>query len=205
MMITDGFHRLLMILFSVCLGVFEFLKSYDTGSKLCVSVNSALVEKADSNVIIICLGFDDGTCTILETFKNKDDPNIEFRELISFQADFAEVDSCINCSQIFSNGTIATGGEDGICRLWRLSHNDEKWTVVKECTLSTHKSPISSINAHPFKPWVCVASRDGSIVVVNTDSFLVIGQAFSINGKAHTSVNYDLRTKSAIFLCCLPP
>lgn len=177
-----GVNNILQVAKPTGSGVFEFLASYSTGLKLCTSVSSGLVEKADSNIIITCLGYDDGTCTLLETFKGKDGLNIEFRELTSFQADFSVEFSCINCSQIFCNGTIATGGEDGVCRLWKLSHNDEKWTVLKECDLCTQKGSITSICIHPFKPWVCVASKDGSILVVNTDSFSVIGEATSIDG-----------------------
>ena len=151
-------------------GVFEFLKSFDTGAKLCTSVSSGLIEKADANMIVACLGFDDGTCTLVEISVNEEapradknnvyySPDIEFVELISFKADFAVKDSFIKSSQIFLNGTIATGGEDGVCRLWKLSHNDQRWTVIRECELSKQAGPITSIACHPFKPWICVSSK----------------------------------------------
>ena len=171
-------------------GVFEYLRSFDTGVKLCTSVSSGLVEKADANITVVCLGFDDGTCTLLEVSINEEapkadknnvyySPDIEFIELTSFRADLAVKDSFIKCSQIFLNGTIATGGEDGVCRLWKLSHNDQRWTVIRECDLSKQKGPITAIACHPFKAWICVSSKDGSINVVNTETCKVIGNAYS--------------------------
>lgn len=182
-------------------GVFEFLQSYDTGLKLCTSVTSGLVEKADSNITIVCLGFDDGSCTLLEAFKlAEESTQIQFKELTSFQADFSPEYSCVNCSQIFSNGTVATGGEDGICRFWKLSHNDEEWTVVKEADLSTQNGSVTSINIHPFKPWICIASKDGSILVVNIDTFTTIGNAISIDaGSGGSSQALKLECRGACF------
>jgi len=183
-------------------GVFEFLKSFDTGMKLCTSVSTGPVEKADANIILACLGFDDGTCTLVEISINEEapkadknnvyySPDIEFVELTSFKADFAPNDSFIKCSLIFLNGTIATGGEDGVCRLWKLSHNDQRWTVVRECDLSRQLGPVTAIARHPFKPWICVSSKDGSVNIVNTETCKLIGSA-------HCSAHYQHSNDSKI-------
>ena len=164
-------------------GVFEFLTGYDTGIKLCISVSSGLVEKADGNISVVCLGFDNGSCTLLEAMKEEQSSSINFRELTSFQADFSPEHSSVNCSHIFANGSILTGGEDGTSRLWRLSHNENAWTASKDSDICTQLGSVTSINVHPFKPLVCISAKDGTVNIYNMDSAVIVGRAHSTSGK----------------------
>lgn len=184
-------------------GVFEFLDGYDTGSKLCTSVSSGLVEKADGNIPVVCLGFDDGFCTLLEVIRAEDNSNVCFRELIAFQADFSEKFSSVNCSHIFSNGSILTGGEDGTCRLWRLSHNNNSWTASKDSDICAQQGSVTSINVHPFKPLVCISSKDGTVNVFNLDSGVVVGRASSASGNRSILLYFTLPFHTCHLSCIL--
>ena len=41
---------------------------------------------------------------------------------------------------------------------------------MKECDLTKQNGPITSIAVHPYKSWISVSSKDGTVVVVNTES-----------------------------------
>jgi prolactin regulatory element-binding protein len=124
------------------------LSAVDNGSELtsdlCVSPNSEYVAAVLSE-----------NCKIFG-FKGNG-----LAELASFQADFAEEEKerCVNIARWSLNSDmLATGGEDGILRVWKVGGAGKDVTKLVEC--KGHEKPINEVDFSPDGTMLITSSKD---------------------------------------------
>ncbi len=96
-----------------------------------------------------------------------------------------------NACMITSAGTIVTGGDDGVVRLWGIyreeanGEDDKSWKVTKAFELKDHKGAISALCEHPSENWVCSAGKEGSCKIWDfTTGMLVVDIPCMLDGLA---------------------
>jgi prolactin regulatory element-binding protein len=80
-------------------------------------------------------------------------------ELASFQADFAEEEKCVNIARWSLNSDLlATGGEDGVLRVWKVAGGGKDVTKAVEC--KGHEKPINEVDFSPDGTMLITSSKD---------------------------------------------
>jgi WD40 repeat protein len=74
------------------------------------------------------------------------------------------LDDSVNVIRLLSNGSIVTGGADGVVKTWSLADARETQS------LTVSKSAVTSIAVAPAGPYIAVGSADGQITLWNTDT-----------------------------------
>jgi WD40 repeat protein len=74
------------------------------------------------------------------------------------------LDDAVNVMRLLPNGSIITGGADGLVKSWSLADGHETQS------LSVSKSGVTAIAVAPDGPFVAVGSGDGQITLWNTDT-----------------------------------
>ncbi len=73
--------------------------------------------------------------------------------------------SAQNACLITSGGSIVSGGDDGVVRIWAVDNGEtesEAWKVSKVFELKDHKGAVSALSEHPIENWICSAGKDGA-------------------------------------------
>jgi len=145
-------------------GLVELCK-LDTGKELCSSV---CVGRGNS-VLVAIFGEAFRLCK-LEGF-GTNSPNEKRITVASgnYVADFNEIDPSINCCaiDIATDDLLATGGDDGVLRIWAFSDKKNEKLGCKIATTcgSGHASPITDCSFSESGHLVATASKDGTCKV----------------------------------------
>lgn len=190
-------------------GELVFIESYMTDSNdkssLCSGIHCGILQKRN----VVCALLDD-SCKLLVAEYSSKDGTIRFDRKADFVADKAKTEPGVNCCCITREGMIVTGGEDNVCRIWKVATGKKPsdiWATALHGELPGHSKPIMALSLHPLAPWVCTASKDGTCKVwnVTTKALLVnipyidgLSGVGSASGAAKT-VQYECRG------CCFSP
>jgi WD40 repeat protein len=74
------------------------------------------------------------------------------------------VDDSVNVIRLLPNGSIVSGGADGLVKTWSLTDARETQSFV------VSKSAVTAIAVAPVGPFIAVGSADGQITLWNTDT-----------------------------------
>jgi len=170
-------------------GTFEYLNSFPTGDLLCNSISTGSIR----DTTIICASFDE-LCH-LYSVKLENDGQLSFKQVAEFTADYCQDQASVNCSVIISRagsaGYVITGGEDGKCRVWIATKQDNGiWLVSKKSELTGHTGPIMSLSVSSpqwdssttrvsggvDEYWLVTGSRDGTIRMWNVRSSKLLNE-----------------------------
>jgi WD40 repeat protein len=132
----------------------------DGKSNFCSAVTGGVME----DKLIVCAVIDDH-CHIFLAKRSKEgeialEKKCEFKADFNQSTDFASVNTVLLGSRF-----IITGGEDGICKMWSISVEDDDsdvWTAKLVREMKGHEGPIMALSRHPTRPWVVTASKDGT-------------------------------------------
>ncbi|XP_012271254.1 protein HIRA homolog isoform X2 [Orussus abietinus] len=91
--------------------------------------------------------------------------------------------ACVNCVRWSSNGLLASGGDDKLIMIWRLSGaggstvfggkaSVETWRCI--ATLRSHEGDVLDLAWAPHNPWLASASVDNSVIVWDASKFPTI-------------------------------
>lgn len=119
-----------------------------TKSVLCSGVASGFLN--GEAVVSALLG---EQCLLLSVGQSKDGP-LTFTRKVEFVADRAKDDACVHCCAI-KYDCVATGGEDGFCRIWKVDTDNEMgWRSKTHHEIKGHGISISALAFHPRNRFV---------------------------------------------------
>jgi len=77
--------------------------------------------------------------------------NVEHRldKLGAFKVDFAEEEPGMSAVAFGRRNTIATGGEDGVLRVWKLNTGNDSVAAEAQHEFKGHEKPIADVSFHP--------------------------------------------------------
>lgn len=172
---NTGVKNQLQVAAYVGKGEFEFLRAFETDSegrqRFCSGVCHGVIE----GVTIVCALLETDVL-LLSVAQARGEHGqqhqaLSMSRLVEFRADFAEVESSVNCACVTKDGRIVTGGEDGVVRVWSLVRGkDSTCTINKLHECKSHTAPVMALGKHPQEPWVCSASKDGTCKVWNIET-----------------------------------
>ncbi|XP_044020058.1 protein HIRA homolog [Aphidius gifuensis] len=119
--------------------------------------------------------------------------------------------ACVNCVRWSANGLLASGGDDKVIMIWRLSNSGggssmfgskpsvENWRCI--ATLRCHEGDILDLAWAPHSPWLASASVDNSVIVWDATKFPAIvailkGHTGMVKGVTWDPVGKYLATQS---------
>ncbi|XP_046591914.1 protein HIRA homolog isoform X1 [Neodiprion lecontei] len=89
--------------------------------------------------------------------------------------------ACVNCVRWSSGGLLASGGDDKLIMIWRLSGGSggssifgskagvETWRCI--ATLRSHEGDVLDLAWAPHSPWLASASVDNSVIIWDASKF----------------------------------
>mmetsp|Transcript_9078 Transcript_9078/g.15051 ORF Transcript_9078/g.15051 Transcript_9078/m.15051 type:complete len:494 (+) Transcript_9078:43-1524(+) len=151
----------------------SYITDMESNRRLCCGLACGTI--GEHSVVVALL---DSDCVILALEMNADSSSVvSFTQKADFRADFATEDSSLNCCLVTRTGLVVTGGEDHICRVWRidgdLSLGSTPWKVTLSAALLGHDGPVMALSFHPSEQWLCTAAKDGSCKIWDAEAAAV--------------------------------
>ncbi|KAJ1451130.1 WD40-repeat-containing domain protein [Pelagophyceae sp. CCMP2097] len=138
--------------------VFTQVARHDTGAELCSSIAYG------DGILVACFGAKFRCFSMVAAGAGAQAPPTQF-ELVS-EDHVAEDKDSLN-GVALSGGMVATGGDDGVLRLWLLPEPGARvegtlWTATRLFVCKGHEAAITSVDFVKGGHLVCSSSKDGS-------------------------------------------
>ena len=182
--------------------VTQFVTDHDGHQRFCCGICSGGWEGA--SIVGVALGTH---CLVLSLRFDEAQNKASFTRLVEFAADFAENDAGVNCCCITTSSDIATGGEDGVVRFWRLSNQCASSSASAPTVSATfecrgHAAPIMALQRHPSEPWVCSASKDGTCKIWNSQTGLLLADILAVSDGGANGATGSTKSSSLTKMQC---